>query len=304
MKLCKETFLVNISHLQDRLKNSPFQEDLSGEVKKILIEAPKLLERIKSDLNNNLIPDFNRLDQILQEISAAVIWACGESRGRIMAENAKAGNMNDLSIPVNMRLQQRQIIFLSEYLGVEGYLNLVKEWEGEDAVQGKTVHMDPREIESFGYWMFHDKIIPGQNRRLIDIFVDKVMKELPEDEKTFLKALHTDRPSFYKVISLKKHQPYLVKDLLNNDELRIKDMLSSETLYQGAIFLGRSYLLDDEKKLFGLLGKIDVLTKELWIKLSPYIDEMLKKHRELNTKDAFRACHIDIRKRIDMLVGL
>jgi len=299
MKLDKETFLIRINRLRDRISESPFRDDLPDDVKRILLETPEMLQGIESKLLDAPIEIFNQLHQLLSQVEASVEWASGEAGGRVMVDNIKAGRI-DFSHSPAKRLHQRQGEFLVNYLGSEPYLDLVREWEGEDAVQGNRVYMDPRDVDKFIQWGFHDKILPGESRRLIDIFADEIMNNLPEDEKSVLKSWQADRPSIYKVVKLRKVEPYLVRDLLDRDLiLRIKDHSTSKTLQNHSIFIGRGYLIDERKNLYGLLGSITELPPKLWSIISPNIDEMSKNyyaiHPNADSQEFFRACHTSIR---------
>ncbi|MBU0967120.1 MAG: hypothetical protein KKA54_12165, partial [Proteobacteria bacterium] len=65
---------------------------------------------------------------------------------------------------------------------------LVREFAGEDAVQGDTVYMDPvDEVEAFSQWLIHDIPLPSEKQSVIESFVQEESSNLPADELALLK---------------------------------------------------------------------------------------------------------------------
>ncbi len=235
-------------------------------------------------------------------------WAVGLSAGKSIAESIQSGAPPDLAASAQKRLNQRMTQFLMEHVGQDKYLGLIREFCGEEAVQGNTVYMDPtRESEAFAQWIMHDKIVPGFSKRMIELFADKV-GELPSDEKHLLESQLRDRPSIYRVVKMRSDKSlklekgtYLAQDILSQEKrfLKVQDRSTSISLKQGDIFIGRAMPADKEFGAYLLLGSVTQLPKSLWEKLSILIEKWKEEYASSSPnsseKDFFRAYHLCIR---------
>ncbi len=306
---------VNVKTLQmriDRLKNliaeCPSGIDAPEEIQQILETAPQTLKQAENAIQTCNPAFLEELNETLKRTEVFVTWATATIKGQATAQAIKNGRETDADLAVDQRLLNRILKYLLTKVDGPTYLQLVKEFAGDDAVDGDTVYMDPTsETEAFSQWLLHDICLPGQPKRIIDLFAEKHSEKLPDDEKALLKLRQADRPSIYKVIDLSgDHEApgiYLIQDLLSpNDSLRIWDISSSKTLTQGAIVLGRAILYDEKSDLYNLLGSITELPEKLWAILSPDIEKWKKQYFESNpgamTVTFFRAYHARLRRRI------
>ena len=91
--------------------------------------------------------------------------------GRTMGEAFKAGKDIDPALSKEDRLNNRLARFLLPRIDGPHYLSLVREFCGDDAVEGNTVRMDTRgETEDFTQWLFHDIVLKGESQRIIELF--------------------------------------------------------------------------------------------------------------------------------------
>ena len=303
-----ETLQMRITRLKRLLKEIP--EDLSElpeEVPHILRTAPKLLSDAEAALKNDDPHVIDQLHEVLEKTEVFIEWAVGSAKGKNMADAIQSEKEPSLSAPPYQRLNQRITQFLLTQVAEEQYLRLIKEFCGDDAVQGTTVSMDPRwESEAFSQWMLHDKILTGKSKRLIDLFAEKFMATIPPDEQDLLKSYVDDRPSIYQVAKFRKDRKtgkrkdtYLVEDLLSSgDIIRIKDRTSSKTLHLRAIFIGRAIPIEGDR-LFNVLGSISELPLPVWTTLSEKIKTWSKEYSRANSaspQDFFRTFHARIRR--------
>lgn len=306
---------VNVKTLQmriDRMKNliagCPSGIDAPEEIQQILETAPQTLRQAENAIQTSNPAFLEELNETLKRTEVFVTWATATIKGQATAQVIKNGREADADLAVDQRLLNRILKFSLTKVDGPTYLQLVKEFAGDDAVDGNTVYMDPTgETEAFSQWLVHDICLPGQPKRIIDLFAEKHSAELPDDEKALLKLRQADRPSIYKVIDLSgDHEApgiYLIQDLLSpNDSLRIWDISSSKTLTQGAIVLGRTIPYDEKSDLYSLLGSITELPEKLWAVLSPDIEKWKKQYFESNpgatTVAFYRACHARLRRKI------
>ena len=286
---------VNVKTLQmriDRMKNliagCPSGIDAPEEIQQILETAPQTLRQAENAIQTSNPAFLEELNETLKRTEVFVTWATATIKGQATAQAIKNGREADADFAVDQRLLNRILKFSLTKVDGPTYLQLVKEFAGDDAVDGNTVYMDPTgETEAFSQWLVHDICLPGQPKRIIDLFAEKHSAELPDDEKALLKLRQADRPSIYKVIDLSgDHEApgiYLIQDLLSpNDSLRIWDISSSKTLTQGAIVLGRTIPYDEKSDLYSLLGSITELPEKLWAVLSPDIEKWKKQYFESN----------------------
>jgi len=238
-----------IDRLKHLIADCPSGIDAPEEIRHILETAPQVLKNAENALQSNDPILFEQLHEALERTEVFVTWATATIKGQGTAQAIKNGREADPLLPVEDRLLNRILKFSLTKVDGPTYLQLVKEFAGDDAVSGNTVYMDPTgETEAFSQWLVHDICLPGQQKRLIDIFAEKHSAELPDDEKALLRLRQADHPSIYKVIDLSgDHEApgiYLIQDLLSpNDSLRIWDISSSKTLTRGPLFWAGRFLM-------------------------------------------------------------
>ena len=305
----RESLLIKLQNLRQAIDNLPDNfHVLPKQVQHILKTAPQGLSALEDALHQeghqqNLLKiqeTFNQMEVFLQ-------WALGLAGGKSIEDSIKSGKAPDPKLPVQKRLNHRITQFMIEYIDREKYEGLVKEFCGEDAVQGNIIYMDPtRETEAFSQWIMYDKVLPNLSKRLIDLFADKVMSSLYPDEKELLESQLQDRPSIYRVIKLYKDSEglYLVRDILSREEtfFKIKDLSTSRVLNQGATFIGRAIPIIGEQNTYGLMGSISHLPEELWRKISPSINQWKEQYFSENSNthvnEFFRIYHSRIQNLI------
>ena len=225
-----ETHKMHIDRLKHLIADCPSGIDAPEEIKHILETAPQTLRQAENAIQTSNPALLEELNEALKRTEVFVTWATARIKGQATAQAIMNGREADPLFPVEDRLLNRILKFSLTIVDGPTYLLLVKEFAGNKAVYGNTVHMDPtRETEAFSQWLVHDICLPSQQKRLIDIFAEKHSAELPDDEKTLLKLRQADRPSIYKVVDLSgDHEApgiYLIQDLLlTNDSLRIWDI--------------------------------------------------------------------------------
>jgi len=310
MRVNTETLQMRIKRLKGLLADIP--EDLSElpeDIRHILNTGPQPLVDMETALKQIHEPDLLRAThEVLTQIEGSIEWAVGAAKGQDIAQNIRTGNEPHPATPSYKRLNQRITQFLSAQVNGEQYLELIKEFCGDDAVQGHTVYMDPTgESEAFSQWMLHDKRLPVQRRRLIELFAEEFLGKIPLDEQALLKSRLQDRPSIYRATKFQKDRKtgkrratYLVEDLLSAKEvIRIQDRSTSKTLHHGAIFIGRAIPLEGDR-FFNLLGSISELSFPIWAQLSVKVEVWTKEHNSQNpgssSHDFFRAYHSKIRR--------
>ncbi len=308
MRVNVETLKMRIDRLKHLIADCPSGIDVPEEIRHILETSPQVLKDAENALQSNDPMLFEQLHEALERTEVFVTWATATIKGQATTQAIKNGREADDDLAVDQRLLNRILKFSLTKVDGPTYLQLVKEFAGDDAVDGNTVYMDPTgETEAFSQWLVHDICLPGQQKRLIDNFAENHSAELPDDERALLKLRQADRPSIYKVIDLcRDHEApgiYLIQDLLSpNDNLRIWDISSSKTLTQGAIVLGRAIPYDEKSDLYSLLGSITELPEKLWAVLSPDIEKWEKQYFESNpgatTVAFYRACHARLRRKI------
>lgn len=199
----------------------------------------------------------------------------------------------------NFRIMQ----FMVGYLNAAVYVRLVKEFCGDDAVQGKAIFMDPAgESDAFANWILFDKVLPDQAKRLIDLFADQFFDQLPVDEQALLTARVNDQPSIYRVFKMhldpqtgKPSSVYRIRDLLapDSDTLTINDRATSQTLKRDSNFIGRAIPAEGEDNVHHLLGAITELPEPLWARVSAQLTVWSKNFVDANPDasrtDFFRA---------------
>lgn len=303
-----ETIKMRIDRLKHMLADCPPGIDASEEIQDILQNAPQIIQDAERVLQTGNPVLLEELDNALDRTEVLVTWATKSVEGQATAQAIREGREADPSLEVDQRLLNRMLKFMLTLVDGPRYLQMVKEFAGDDAVDGDKVYMDPiGESEAFSQWLMHDICLPGQNERAIDLFAKAHAHELPDDEKQLLKLRQADRPSIFKVIDMSggREAPgiYLIQDLLSpDDSLRIWDISSSKTLSRGAIILGRAIPYDANSDLYNLLGTVTRLPDKLWAILSPIVDQWKTQYFRdypTATPDAFfRSHHARLRRKI------
>ena len=255
---------------------------------------------------------LEQLNVVLKQAEIMIEWAVGTVYGKSFAETVKSGKGTDSSLLVDKRLLDRITRFLATKISRSSYSSLVREFAGEDSVQGDTVYMDPgEETEAFSQWLIFDIKLPGESQRLIDLFAKTELAKLPSDEQGLLKVRLADRPSIYKVVKMgsapKEQGTYLVQDLLSPDcVIRIQDKSTSLSLQRGSIFMGRAIPVVSSDSLFGVMGSIAEYPAKLWNFLSGPVDNWSKEYYKANpnsgSQDFFRSHHARLRGEIRNIV--
>jgi hypothetical protein len=318
MNITAETLGMKITRLKSMVAECPVPApDTPQEIKHILKTTPQMLRDLEMALHLNDARTFGQMHEALLQTESLIEWAVGVVKGQVMGEAIKSGKAADPSLPAEQRLLNRITQFLLTKIDGPLYTSLVREFAGEDAIQGNTVYLDPgEESESISVWMTHDIKLPGESERVIDAFAKAEAAKLPQDEQDLLKAQQADRPSIYKVrkigqgqVARGKEDTYLVQDLLSPCEvIRIHDKTSSRSLQPGAIFSGRIRPKDaSNDHLYITMGTICEFPPKLWALLSPVIDQWSREFAQTNPNPAphefFRSHHAKLRGEVRDIVA-
>jgi len=237
MKISKASLKARITRLRRNLVECPFPGDIPEAAEKILQTAPAILKDLEVALRQGPPGTKRKVHAVLPQIETDVDWAIGMARGGQIAESIRQGKAPDPRITAQRRLNQRFTAFMTGFIQADSFLALVREWAGDDVIHGDAVHLDPPEIDAMSQWIMHDKILPGQSRRLIDMFAEQQLSNLPDDEQDWLHRYIQDRPSIYKVSDIDMGEGYNIHDILGSSTLKIRDRLSSLSLTEDAIFV-------------------------------------------------------------------
>lgn len=195
---------ARISRLNQLLQEIPENAAVFPDpIRRIVQTAPQLLADIEAALEQHDPDVLERLNQPLKQAETLIEWAVGSIKGEVLADAIKKGNPPRSSEPAHKRFEFRMTQFVVDYLDEAVYAQVVREFCGDAAVQGKTIFMDPAgETDAFADWLLFDKVLPGQPKRLIDLFADRFFDQLPLDERALLNTRAKDRPSIYRVVKL------------------------------------------------------------------------------------------------------
>ena len=311
MRIDAKILQMRISRLKQLIADTCIPTDAPEEIRHVLNTAPTLLRDVEVAIQSNDPMVLAQGHDLLKTIETYIEWVMGTISGRIMAEAIKSGKDTHPSLNKEQRLNNRITRFLMTKIDGPKYLSLVREFAGEDAVEGNTVYMDPiGETEDFSQWLLHDTVLPGESQRIIDLFAIAERATLPPDEQDLLRMRLADRPSIYRVVklsedrkTLERNDIYLVQDLLSLDDIiRIKDRSTSRSLQRGSVFIGRALPIYTKDCLYCLMGTITELPNKLWSILSGSIDKLLWNYLEKNpgstAQDFFRIHHARLRREI------
>ncbi|OGR13541.1 MAG: hypothetical protein A2341_13645 [Deltaproteobacteria bacterium RIFOXYB12_FULL_58_9] len=276
MKISKASLKARITRLRRNLVECPIPGDIPEAAEKILRTAPLVLKDLEIALRQGPPGTKRKVHAVLPQIETDVDWAIGIVMGDQIAESIRQGKAPDSRMTAQRRLNQRLVAFMAGFTQADGFLALVREWAGDEVIRGDVVHLDPPEIDAMSQWMMHDKILPGQTRRLIDMFAEKQLSDIPGDEQDWLQRYVQDRPSIYRVSDIDNGEGYNVHDLLGGGTLKIRDRMSSLSLAEDAIVVGRAIPVAAKGgDIFCPLGNITELPVPLWSELSILLQQWL-----------------------------
>jgi len=207
----RDSLRIRIARLKNMIRERPPTPDLPQTIQHILKTAPQGIRDLEITLQNSASPSvLEQINAVLSQMESYIEWAAGEAGGRRAAENIRAGKAPDPGQPPDRRLMERITSFMIGKIDKEVYASLIRQWGGDDAVQGNIVSLDPRELDTLSQWMIFDVILSGQSRRLVEIYAQEAIDQLPSDERALLTAELNDRPSIYQVakipVDMKTHK--------------------------------------------------------------------------------------------------
>lgn len=301
MKTSKASLKARITRLRRNLVQCPFADDIPEAARKILQTAPSVLKDLEEALIQGPPGTKHNVHVLLPQIETNVDWAIGMARGGQIANGVRQGQAPDPRNTAQQRLNQRFTAFIAKFIQADGFLALVREWAGDDVIQGDSIHLDPHEVDAMSQWMMHDKILPGQSRRLIDMFAEQQLSALPADEQDWLLRYVEDRPSIYRVSDIVKGEGYNIQDLLGGGTLKIRDRLSALSLTEEAVFVGRVIPVTAKKSdILCPLGSVTELPVPLWSELSILLQQwsgvFKKQYPQGSSMEFFRQHHAKIRR--------
>ena len=306
----RDSLKIRIARLKSMIKERPPTPDLPQTIQHILKTAPDSIRDLEITLQSATSPHvLEQINTVLHQMESYIEWAAGEAGGRKIAQNIRAGREPDSGLPPDRRLMERITSFMIGKIDKEVYSSLIRQWGGDDAVQGDIVSLDPRELDALSQWIIFDVVLPGQSRRLIEMYAQEAINQLPDDERALLTAELNDRPSIYQVakfpVDMKTHKrkpTYIVRDLLASEPLRIRDRATSLSLHQGAIFIGRAIPFNQKTATYTLLGSITEISSRVWSEVSVFMDESYKNYCEkiegASVQGFFRSHHALLRQRL------
>ena len=157
----RDSLRIRIARLKNMIKERPPTPDLPETIQHILKTAPEGIRNLEITLQN--AANFHTLEQInavLYQMESYIEWAAGEAGGRRIAKNIRAGKAPNPDQPPDRRLMERITSFMMGKVDREVYSSLIRQWGGDDAVQGDTVSLDPRELDALSQWIIFDVILP------------------------------------------------------------------------------------------------------------------------------------------------
>ncbi|MBU0910436.1 MAG: hypothetical protein KJ717_12800 [Proteobacteria bacterium] len=189
MRVTVETLQMQISRLKQLVAECPNpDENIDLEIKHILRTAPKILQNAEGSIQSGEPLLLEQVHEMLKETAVFIEWAVGTVKGGIYAEKVRRGEGVDPTLSADKRLLDRIFRYMLPKITGPAYLSLVREFAGEDAVQGDTVYMDPvDEVEAFSQWLIHDIPLPSEKQSVIESFVQEESSNLPADELALLK---------------------------------------------------------------------------------------------------------------------
>jgi hypothetical protein len=290
-----ETLLARAARLRTLLAETPDRPEYPEEIGRVLRGSPTILSTFERDLEGSTASDRRAMDEFLSRLESLLEWTTAKARGTDSALAIQAGQSPTASRPLESRLNQRLTEFLSAKLGQSRFLARVREWGGADAVQGKTVYLDPAEISHFSGWLLFDVPLGPKGESALQLFAIKNASMLPPDELDLLSRWLKDRPSIYRVQALRPDEGYTVYDVFREDTIQIVDRTSSRTISTGAFFLGRPVPGKDEGT-YALAEPLSAIAPGVWPAFEERMRALLDQHRASPSgqvrQDFFRTHHL------------
>lgn len=144
LKVNTETIQMRIDRLKNMIAECPSGKEAPGNIQHILETAPQIIKNAESTLQTNIPEVLEELNDALEQTEVLVTWATGTIKGQAMAQAIKNGHEAEPDLPVDQRLLNRITKFMLAKVDSSAYLQMVKEFSGNDAVDGNTVYIDPR----------------------------------------------------------------------------------------------------------------------------------------------------------------
>jgi hypothetical protein len=309
-----EALRSRINRLKSIVAECGIPRDAPEQFKHILRTAPKMFKDFEKALRTHDLTVTRQIHEAVGQVESHIDMVVGAVKGKAIADNVRSGKGVDAAQPANSRLNNRLTRFMMPKMNAPLYSALVREFAGEDAIQGNAVRMDPWEVEAFSQWLTSDIILPGESKRLIESFATAEMDNMPSDERALLKSRLEDRPSIYKVESGGEINAgiesgaYMARDLLApNEVIQIRDRATSKTLPKEAVFIARPVPVDGSATIYSLFGTIKELPPRLWSLLSPSLDkwreEFLNDNPNATPREFFRSHHARLRREMLAIVS-
>jgi hypothetical protein len=300
-----ETLRARAARLRSLLAEAPDRPEYPEEVGRVLRGSPLVLSMFEKDLETCTPSARRSMDEFLTRLESLLEWTTARARGTNSALEIQAGRPSDPSLPVESRLNRRLTEYLSAKLGESRFLAQVREWGGEDAVRGKTVHLDPGEFSRFSGWLLFDVPLGPGGESALRLFADKNASLLATDERDLLNRWLQDRPSIYRVQALRPEEGYTAFDVIREDSIRIQDRTSSRTISTGAFFMGRPVPAGEEG-VYALAEPLSEIAPRVWPAFERRMRELLDRHRASAAgrggKDFFRTQHAELFRILASLV--
>lgn len=291
------TLRARAARLRRLIKATPVRPEFPEEIGRILRGSPQILEALEKELGTSTPTQRQAMDAFLARLESLLEWTTAQARGTATALDIQAGRAPDPAHPAEARLRQRLTQFLHGELGEGGFLARVREWAGESAVQGRTIHLDPAEVARFSGWLLFDVLLAGDSETAMERFARKSAFSLPPDERSLLERWQKDRPSVYRVQALHPGEGYAAFDVIREEAIRILDRTSARTISTGAFFIGRPAPAP-EGGVYGLVEPISEIAPRVWPTFEARLRMLLDRHqaspRARPGGDFFRAHHAEL----------
>ena len=276
------------------------------EVRPFLEEAPAMFEKVERSILAGEPVDLGEIEVLLAKTDsfledvARVEDMVGANLGRRMGASLPP----DPSAPPHRRLAERLYAFVQSRLDPATFMALAREWAGEDAFRGNAFVGDRAIVAELSVWLVYDRILPGEEKRGIELFGEAEGRSLPEEERAFLRLWRQDRPSIYRIESIRPGKRYDARDLLADGVLRVRDGPNSLTLTSGAIVLARFAPYEGGTD-YGTLGSLIPVPRRAWPRLQAFVEGLREEYRRTSPEAGavafFREHHAEIRRRLSEL---